>query len=772
MRYLEPQNIYSSAQTIYNLVYEHSNRMNIFSHLLQFCLLLIHTHASLRKYASNLESLIATLQKNGIAIYNISNNLHYHNIEKLSPLPDIPSDLKNFHNQLTHSWNIYTANKKNPTIYPPINVNPSCNSFTYKAFHWSPLQWTLIEDNFFPNTDFQMIHLKSSPHTQVTIAQANSPMNTVTMSQNSLQEAFLFMSRVLSYFYEKYAYITFKLLQETNPTLPIKNTNCSIGLHEVPAIQEVIKPQGENRILYTPPCILQKIVRVQKSTSTIYTVTFPTSTIRNIKQSNLIYLNTTTRERTLTFQWPYINQTAFKLEIRTSHRRHHLPKIWWLLPHAESLLTYHKDLFTPPLIKTRATTYSYIFNYKHHYNKGGCINHCSYKKLQEAVQRRKLPTTSWPLPIKPIQGSIPTRFYCLPQCGTIERHMKIFDKHLPYWWPHPDHDTCTSNHTNLTKLFQQQGTNYPHPLQLESLLQNIIYTYDTNIPITFSGPLQTYQYDLSHLRSQLQKKIGKFIRLWQQTYPQYTKLEAAITDNLLLHDETLIHISELAYYTKNKFEQHQNAQNLNTAVYLANSKINEFRHNYYQLNPRFKQLQLYAEQIYSLKRITTVLKQIQNRTDLQNNIIYAHKIQNGYLQNKPIIRILPSHLQPPSLTLKTIIPTEQINKHQTLHTEGRPTTHNPTNLTSRQTKTHTVPFSTKPILHTQQAHNSQTTQTTKTKLHTFVPYRTIRTCITKTMKAFMHFINQSHFLYNAVYTVITSRLQRITETLTKLCKKT
>jgi len=195
-----------------------------------------------------------------------------------------------------------------------------------------------------------MIHLESSPQNQVTIAQTNSYMNTVTMSQATLQETFSFMSKILSYFYEKYAYITFKLSQETDPALPMNTTNCSIGLHELPSIQEVIKPQGENRILYTTPCILQKIVRIQKLTSTTYTVTFPTSTIRNIKQSNLIYLNTTTRKRTLTFQWPYINQTAFKLEIRTSHRRHHLPKIWWLLPHTKSLLTYHNDHSTPPII--------------------------------------------------------------------------------------------------------------------------------------------------------------------------------------------------------------------------------------------------------------------------------------------------------------------------------------------------------------------------------------------------------------------------------------
>ena len=803
-------------------------------------MLLIPTNGSSRKYASNLASLIETLHKKDIATYNISQTFHYHNIEKLPSLTYIPSDLKNFHNQLTHSWNIYANNKENPIAYPPTNVNPSCNSFTHTVFYWSPSQWTSIEDNFLPDTDFQMIHLVSLSYTQVTIAQTNLPMNTFTISQDSLQETFLFMSKILSYFYEKYSYINFKLTQEKNPTIPMNTINCSIGLHELPSIQEVIKPQGENRIRYTTPCILQKIVRIQKSTSNTYTVTFPTSKIRNIKQSSLMYLNTTTREGTLTFQWPYINKTAFKLEIRTSRRRHHLPKIWWLLPHTKSLLTYQKNLFAPPIVTTRATTYSYTFNNKHHYNKGGCINHCEHEELQETVQRRKLPTTSWPLPETHTQGLIPTRLYCLPQCGIIEQHMNIYDKYLPYWWPHSDHDKCTSNYTNLIKLAAQQQNNYPHPLNLKPLSQNTIYTYETNIPITFSGPLQTYQHELSYLRNHLQKTIRKFIRLWQYTYPQYTKLETAITDNLLLQDESLIHISELLYYTKNTLDRHQNTHKLNTAIYSANDKINEFRHNYYQLNPRFKQLQIYAEQIYSLKKITIVLQAIQNRTDLQNNVIYSHKVQNGYLQNIPIMRISPSQSQHSKITLKQNSHTERTNEQQTTHSDEGPITHNPTDInprqttsqivtstnkpmsnikplqnshtmqrtkplnsrqttsqialfnttyipttlkfrqttgnptnpTSRETTSQLVLFSTRLVSRTSLFHDSHTMQTTTVQLHTFLPYQTIKTLLTNIMKAFMYLINQSHFVYNAVHTAISSRFQRTTETLTELCKGT
>jgi len=733
-------------------------------------MLLIHTHASPRKYASNLESLIETLQKNGITTNNISHNFHYHNIEKLPPLAYIPSDLKNFHNQLTHSWDIYAANKENPTVYPPTNVNPSCNSFTYKVFHWSPLQWTRILDSSLISTDFQMIHLKSPSHTHVTIMQTNASQNIITISHASLQETFLFMSKLLSYFYEKYAYITFKLSHDTDLMYHMNTTNCTLGLHELPELQEVIKPQGETRILYTHRCILQKIVRIQKLTWTEYTISFPTSRLRNIKQQTPRYLNSTTPEQTLTFQWPYTNQTAFKLHIRASHRRKNLPKIWWILPHTDSLLTYHKNHFAP--IDTRTTTYSYEFKNKHYYNEGGCIAQCKHKKLHQNVRRHKLPTISWPLPTDNIQGIIPTRFYCLPQCGTIETHMKIFHNNGPSWWPPSVSDTCTSQVLNLTTLSERQKISFSNLQHLNPSLNTTIYTYQTNIPIQFSGPLQIHQYEISYLNTQIQKRTRKFIKLWQQTYSQYRKLEIAITENIFLHEDSLIHQSELSYYTKNEHELNRNTMKMSTSAYLASHQIDQYKDSYNYLNENFKQMQDYAEQIYSLKYMIIILQVTQNRTDLQPNVIYSHKFHNGFLQNKPIMRILPSQSQPSQITLKKNSHTERINKQQTPHSDNRPATYIPTNLKSRQTTSQIVLFSTKPTSNTKPFQDSHTMQITNAHLYTFLPYQTIKTLLTNIMEAFMDLINHSHFLYNAVHIAISSRLQRTNETLTELCKET
>ena len=743
--------------------------MHISTHLVHF-MLILHTSASQRKYASDLPSLIKTLSKTGLTAHNISEKLHYNHIEKLPPLAYIPSDLRNFHHQLTHSWFPYSRNKANPTAYPPTNVNPSCNSFTYNTFHWSPLQWTSITDSSFPNIDFQMLHFKLPSQTPVTIARADSPRNTITIPHDSLHETFLFMSKILSYFYEKYTHMTFKLFTYTDPELPTNVINCTIGLYDLLSIQEVIKPQGETRVLYTTPCILEKIIRIQKLTWTEYAVHFSTSRIRNTIQQPLRYFNSTTREQTLTFQWPYINQTTFKLIIRVSQQRKSLPKIWWILPYTKSLLTLHKNLFAPPSIKTRTTTYSYTFQNKHHYVRGGCIAQCKHKKLHQKVRQQILPTTSWPLPTKNIQGLTPTRFYCLPQCGTIENHMKLFHKHVPSWWPPSVSDKCTLHILNFTKPSERQRIHFSNLQHLNPSLNNTIYTYETNMPIEFSGPLQTFQYELSHLHKRMQQATSKFTQLWQQTYPQYKKLETIITESLLLHDDSLIHQSELLYYTNNERELNRNTLKMSTAAYLANYNIDEFKDNYYQLNEEFKQLQEYAEQIYSFKYMTIVLQAIQNRTDLQPNVIYSHKFYKGFLQSKPIMRILTSQLR-----TSLAVPTrnnqkERIDIQQTSNSYKRSTVRNSPNLKSTLIASKIALFSTelKPILTT--PNGISTVQIINTYPYTSLPYQTLKTLLNKIVKSFMYFVNHSHFLYNSVHITMSPHLRHVFEVLTAVCK--
>jgi len=743
--------------------------MHTTAHLLYFTLIL-HTHANQRKYASNLSSLLSTLSKTGLIAQNISENLHYNHAQKLPPLAYIPSDLQSFHHQLTHSWTTYSINKANPTAYLPTNVNPFCNNYRYKTLHWSPLQWTSITDNLFPNIDFQMVYLKPPSRTPVMITHTNSPRGTITMSPDSLQETFPFMSKILSYFYEKYSDITFKLFTYTDPTLPSNAINCTINVRNLPSIQEVIQPQGETRVFYTTPCILERIIRIQKLTWTEYAVHFPTSKIRNIIQKPLRYFNSTTSEQTLTLQWPYINQTAFKLMIRVSQPRKHLPEIWWILPYTQSLLMIHKHLFTPPSIKTQATTYSYASQNKHHYIRGGCIAQCKHKHLYQKVRQQRLPTTSWLLPTHKIQRLSPTRFYCLPQCGIIEKHMKLFHQHVPPWWPPSLSDKCSSHFLNFTTLLERQQINFSNLRRLNPSLNNTIYTYETNIPIAFFGPLQTFHYEYSHLHRRLQQKARKFTQIWQQTYPQYKKLEAIITENLLLQDDSLMHQSELLYYTNNERELDRNTLKMSTAAYLANYNIEEFKDNYYHLNEKLKQLQDYAEQIYAFKYITIILQTIHNKTDLQPNLIYSHNFHNGFLQSKPIMRILTSQLQNSPATPTINNQTEQINILQISNSHKRSTIQSLTNLTSTLKTSKFALLGTKVKQTLTTTNEIPTVPSTNTYAYISEPYKTIKYALKKIMKSFLQYIKHSHFFYNSVHITASSYIRHVSEILTTLCK--
>jgi len=417
-------------------------------------------------------------------------------------------------------------------------------------------------------------------HNPIRLQSANHLSHTVIISKRNIAESFLFTSKILSYFFEKYAYIRFKLFHHIDHTLPMTPINCSIGLNDLPTIQEVTQDNGETRLHHTHPCILEMIVRIQQTRWTNYTVHFPTSKVQNIAQHPLKYLNATTRLQTLDFKWPYTNQTAYKLVIQVKLKRQKLLTIWWILPHTDSLLTYHKNFFAPSSINTIATTYSYAIKNKHYYTTGRCIPHCRKNTLSQKIKNKPSQIFSWPLPRQVINGLIPVRFYCLPQCGIVETHMKIFHQQVPSWWPHSFSDRCHTYSSNFTTLTRQLTAAFLNLLYLNPSLNTTIYSYQTQRAIAFSGPLKTYHYELSHLNTRLKQKTILFETLWHHTYPKYKQLEKIITEKLLSNDESLFHQSELRHYSKNQHDIDRNVLKMTTASYLETLEIRNFKNVY------------------------------------------------------------------------------------------------------------------------------------------------------------------------------------------------
>jgi len=743
--------------------------MNISTHFIHLALLL-HLCTSQRQYASNLFSLIDTLKKTGYSIQNISANLHYSRIEKLPPLAYIPSDVLNFHRQVTTSWSHYQSTKANIISYPPTNVNPMCNSFTYQPFYWSPSQWTSITNQYpLNNTDFQMIHLKMPSETHITISRTDSSKNALTIPRRSLQETFLFTSKILSYFYEKYAHISFKLLHHADNTLTTDIINCTISLNDLPTIQEVIQRKGDTRVQYTTPCILEKFVRIKQVLLTRYAIYFPTSKIQNIEQQPLKrYINITTLSQALDFHWPYINQTTYKLIIDVSQKRQSLPTIWWILPYTNSLLLYHKNLFAPWSINTRATTYSYALQNKHYYITGRCIPPCQHNTLQQKVREIASSTSSWQLPTQPKNNLIPTCFYCLPHCGAIETHMKLYH---PYaiWWPSSFSDRCSTLSSNFTTVTAQLNKIFPTLQHLNPLLNRTIYSYDTKKAIAMSGPLRNYRFEPSYLNRRLAQKSLKFETLWHSTYRRYKPIEKAITESFSFHDESLCHLSELLYYSKSKSDIARNTFKMSTAAYLETSTIHTLQNEYFFLHDLFTQLQNHTEHIYSLKYMTNFLQAIQNRTDLQSNLIYSHKIHEGYLQNKPILRIWPQELHVFLTPSHVNNQSKQTDTKHALISHIWPTVQYPPNVTSTLTAPYITRTATKVKPTVTTLHEISTAKTTN--IYALIPasLQTVRDSLTKIMKSFTYIVNHSYFIFNSIHITTSRYIQHFSEILTAPC---
>ena len=576
--------------------------------------------------------------------------------------------------------------------------------------------------------------------------------------KKNIAESFLFMAKILSYFYEKYAYTRFKLFYQIDHTLPMTPINCSIGLNDLPAIQEVTQHNGETRLHYTHPCILEKIVRIQQTHWTNYTVHFTTSKMQNIAQQPLKYLNATTRLQTLDFKWPYINQTAYKLVIQVKLKRQKLPTIWWILPYTDSLLTYHKNLFAPSSINTIATTYSYAFKNKHYYRTGRCIPHCRKNTLSQKIKNKPSQIFSWPLPRQVINGLTPVRLYCLPQCGIVETHMKIFHQQVPSLWPHSFSDRCHTHSSNFTTLSRQLTTVFLNLPRFNPSLNTTIYSYQIERPIAFSGPLQTYKYELSYLNRRLMQKTLMFETLWHHAYPKYKQLEKIITEKFLLHDESLFHQSELLHYSKNQHDIDRNVLKMTTASYLETLEIRNFKNAYYNLHEWLARIQTYTTQIYSFKYMSIILQFIQNKTTFQHNVIYAHTFRDGHLQSTPLVRIL-SQTHNPSINTLTV-------SHSTERTKNPKLT---THASSSQTDSITNVTSTVPIS-AMIAPNSTLTPTYATSTiipesltstiqsHTHTRQLTIEILLSKLTKSVTRILNRSYFIFNSVRIATSSYL--------------
>ena len=135
--------------------------------------------------------------------------------ESVEPLPILSCDLLTFRNNIQQDWRLITAKSDARPVIPPLNVNPNCACYHYRNIKWAPEEWTRIEHVSSDKPyDFEWYYLEliERPLYDILSIDGSKPTNNMIFSECS--DAFMYISHVVSYFYERFQYVKFRLFNK------------------------------------------------------------------------------------------------------------------------------------------------------------------------------------------------------------------------------------------------------------------------------------------------------------------------------------------------------------------------------------------------------------------------------------------------------------------------------------------------------------------------------------------------------------------------------
>jgi len=370
--------------------------------------LLIRPSFPIRQCATNLSTLTTALQQTEAIITSLPISQQTTRRQNTKPILALPFDLEQFHKHLLHNWTTYSSEQQIQTLTKPLNVTPDCNCYYYYRVKWKPDQWTTLQwEPVLSFLDFQMINLKLIKQPFYLIPHIYEGFPPYNMSLHNSFDALMFISQIISYFYEKYELVRFKLFHNHTPWIKKYSGPCFMNIQDFPSvITDMYGPtprydgsfEYEKVSHHCPPDIL---TRLQHYNATDYRTFFPKGILRNVLARLRLrskYLTDFKYPEALDFEWGFPNDTGYILHIHTQTLRLEIPKNWWIHQQSPSLLGYHKHFFTPSYLQTIRTTYSYERRRRHYYNNGLYVKQPKTQYLRQHVDELKPALTSWPIP--------------------------------------------------------------------------------------------------------------------------------------------------------------------------------------------------------------------------------------------------------------------------------------------------------------------------------------------------------------------------------------
>jgi len=239
---------------------------------------------------------------------------------------------------------------------------------------------------------------------------------------------------------------------------------------------------------------------------------------------------------------------------------------------------------------------------------------------------------------------------------------------------------CIDYLNHFTSLREQQTAYQDKNSFITIRSQTPLYSYYLpNAPI-LSGPLITYQLHYEFLQTQLREQISIFNQKWYQLLTTFRRLKTIICTYIRSQDIYLFHLANRQHRTRTFYTFEQNANLITYYRRTTNSLSQTIATLYTILDDPLTTLAQQAKRIYALRFATQYIEHLRNSPYLYSNTIYRHYHTYKSFSSTAILSVI----FPTPISLASTVFLHPITNTQT--------------LSSLETRTTSVPATTKPLL--------------------------------------------------------------------------
>jgi len=527
------------------------------------------------------------------------------------------------------------------------------------------------------------------------------------------------ISRIISYFYEHFISVKFKLFTRTTKWRNEFRGNCYFSTKKFPLIKQILQTSTTTQHVIDTPCDEEELIRTFTINSTHYVVTFPRYKItnevpelKNVQQ----YVEQIKHDYVLDFQWSNPTDTGYSLEIEVGEKLNYIPKTWWIHQQSDSLLGYHYNFFLPNYFKTLQTTYSYARDNRHYFAEGFYVKKPGITYLRQKVVEHTPHITSWPIPTQKINIKHPPSVYFKPHLGNLET---LLPKALNLLQRPPRIDPilqCT-NYTQTFRTIRQERFNYHQTISnYETSLLPELYSYDQ--PDHHQRDKKINNIQQGNLQRRIDDKSQLFHVLWINVRPHILNLQENLLSHYFTNNEKMRLKAEQRLYMTFFHQQTWLNSQISKARLKERRAYNQLLHECNYLSAIISPMHQRFREIYAMTLQHRAIQILRNSKNLQPYILYQHIITSAFINSYPLkfnpSRMITPQIQPSILTPFTNIPTRTSNSPQSTVQSSTP---------QRNTSNPFAPTFTEVFLQKQQPHLRKPKQRSSNQHYMLLPWK-------------------------------------------------